>query len=406
MPGGLGHQLHDVGDLDPGFVSGGRQRTLRPDARADQHVDVELLGPGHAGVADRLGDLGLLDGQSAATPGAVGPLGDVIDVLEDQTRDRVEDEAGCLVDPLALVEPARVVIGHGLVDRFLELELAVLDQLGDQLDDLHHLDVEVRPEVRRIVLGEVDVVVRLDGDDALHAGGAPVRQVVLGEGPGLLDVAHLGRRATAAPLLVHQAELEARLLQHLGGGPRVRRPVERGLAVDEHDRLAADRDLQTFRPVADVLLAVGLAVLGAEHGLVLELVGQPVPELPTVPVQPLVDHQRPRGPYDLHRLGPGLIEVTDEQGVRAPDLTRSALGAVDVVVGDVGDVEQTLVHRDDVGVEGGRRVVLVPRHLHDRADLAAELVAGGEAVVAVLPPPLDELALELPVLTRCGSPAC
>ena len=220
----------------------------------------------------------------------------------------------------------------------------------------------------------------------LHAGGAPVRQIVLGEGPGLLDVPHLGRRAAAAPLLVHQTELDARLLQHLSGGPGVRRAVERGLAVDEHDRLAADGDVQPVGPVPDVLLAAGLAVPGAKHGLVLELVGQPVPQLPAVPVQSLVDHQRPRGPDDLHRLGTGLVEVTDEQGVRAPDLTRPALGAVDVVVGHVGDVEQPLVHRDDVGVEGGGRVVLVPRDLHDRADLAAELVSGGEAVVAVLPP--------------------
>ena len=217
---------------------------------------------------------------------------------------------------------------------------------------------------------------RLDGDDSLDAGSAPVGQIVLGESPGLLDVPHLGSRATAAPLLVHQAELEARLLQHLGGGTGVRRTVERGLAVDEHDRLAADRDLETFCPVTDVILAVGLAVPGAEHGLVLEFVRQPVPELPTVPVQPFVDHQCPRGPYHLHRLGPRLIEVTDEQGVRAPDLTRSALGAVDVVIGDVLDVEQTLVHRNDVGVERGRRMVLVPRHLGYRADLAAELVAG------------------------------
>ena len=52
----------------------------------------------------------------------------------------------------------------------------------------------------------------------LTPDGAPVRQIVLGERPGLLDVPHLGSRATAAPLLVHQAELDARLLQHLGGG--------------------------------------------------------------------------------------------------------------------------------------------------------------------------------------------
>ena len=41
------------------------------------------------------------------------------------------------MDPLALVEPARVVVGHGLVDRLLELELAVLDEVGYQLEDLN-----------------------------------------------------------------------------------------------------------------------------------------------------------------------------------------------------------------------------------------------------------------------------
>jgi hypothetical protein len=64
---------------------------------------------------------------------------------------------------------------------------------------------------------------------------------------------------------------------------------------------------------------------------------------------------------------------------------------VDVVAGDVLDREVALVHRHDVRVERGRRVGLVPRDLHDRADLAAELVAGAVAVVGGVPPFLDEL---------------
>ena len=95
-----------------------------------------------------------------------------------------------------------------------------------------------------------------------------------------------------------------------------------------------------------------------------------------VAVQPLVDHQRPCGPHDLHGLGPSLVEVADEQACWGTGSHSPALGAVDVVIGDVVDVEQALVHRDDVGVERGRRVVLAPGHLGDRADLAAELVAG------------------------------
>ena len=86
--GGLGDQLDDVGHLDADIVAGGRQRPLRPDAGTDEHVDAEFLAArASAGVADRLGDLGLLDGQSAAAAGAVRPLRDVVDVLERQARE-------------------------------------------------------------------------------------------------------------------------------------------------------------------------------------------------------------------------------------------------------------------------------------------------------------------------------
>src|SRR3712207_8705284 len=51
-------------------------------------------------------------------------------------------------------------------------------------------------------------------------------------------------RSAAAPLVLHEAELVAGHLQHLRHGPRDRRPVEGGLAVDEQDRLAADRDVE------------------------------------------------------------------------------------------------------------------------------------------------------------------
>ena len=42
----------------------------------------------------------------------------------------------------------------------------------------------------------------------LGADGPPVGHVVLGELAGPLDVAHLGGRAPAAPLLAHQSELD------------------------------------------------------------------------------------------------------------------------------------------------------------------------------------------------------
>ena len=218
---------------------------------------------------------------------------------------------------------------------------------------------------------------------------------------GLLDVAHLGGRAATTPLLVHQTELDAGLLQHLGGGAGVRRPVERGLAVDEHDGLAADRDVQTLGPGADVRLALRLAFVGgAQDGLVREFLGQPVPQLPAVAVQTLVHHECPRSAHHFDRLGAGLVEVADEKSIGAADLAPAALHAVHIVVGDVLDVQQAFVHRDDVGHERGGRVVLIAGDLGDGAHLAAELVAGGEAVVAVLPPAIDEVRLGL--LVVCG----
>ena len=317
----------------------------------------------------------------------------MVDVLERQARDRAQDLARGLVDALALVEPARVVVGDRPVDRLLELEAPVADELREQLHDLHDLDVEVVAEVGRIVLGEVDVVVRLDGDDPLRPRGPPVGQVVLGEAARLLDVAHLRRGAATAPLLVHQAELDPGLLQHLRRRARDRGPVEGRLAVDEHHGLAADRQVEPLGPVAHVLLAVRLPVLDAEHGLVLELVGQPVPQLPALAVEPLVDQQRPCRADHLHGLRARPVEVAHEQRVGAAQLARAALRAVDVVVGDVLDREDALLHRDDVRVERRGRVVLVARDLGDRTRLAAELVARGEAVVGVLAPALDEFVL-------------
>ena len=160
------------------------------------------------------------------------------------------------MDVLALVEPTRVVVGHGSLDRLRELEPSFSNEVGDELDDLHDLDIEVGAEVRRIVLGEVDVVMRLDGDDTLHARGTPVGEVVFGERTRLLDVPHLGSGTTATPLLVHQAELDAGLLQHLGGRACVGRAVERRLAVGEQDRLAADGNVEAGGPVPYVVLAL------------------------------------------------------------------------------------------------------------------------------------------------------
>ena len=154
-----------------------------------------------------------------------------------------------------------------------------------------------------------------------------------------------------------------------------------------------------FSPSAqlrDVGLALRLTLVGgAEHRLVGEVTGQPVPELPAVAVETLVDHQGSRRAHHFHGLGAGLVEVADEQRVGATDFASAALHAVDVVVGDVLDVEQAAVHRDDVGHERRRRVVFVSGHLHYRAHFTAELVARGIAVVPIFPPAFDELLLAI-----------
>ena len=72
-------------------------------------------------VADLLGDLRLLDREATAPAGAVGPLRDMVDVLERQSGDRVQDEPGRFVDVLALVEPTGIVVGHDFVDRRRQL---------------------------------------------------------------------------------------------------------------------------------------------------------------------------------------------------------------------------------------------------------------------------------------------
>ena len=207
-----------------------------------------------AAAADLRGDLGLLDRQPAAAARAVRPLRDVVDVAELDPGHRAQQLARRRVHALALVEPARVVVGDGALDRLRERDPALLDEVVDELDAEDDLELVVVAEVARVVLGEGDEVVRVGGDDPLRADRAPVGDVVLGVLAGEVDVAHLGGRAAAAPLLAHQAELDARRLQQLRERARVGGAVEGRLAVDEQDRLAADRDVEALGPVGDVLL--------------------------------------------------------------------------------------------------------------------------------------------------------
>ena len=220
------------------------------------------------------------------------------------------------------------------------------------------------------------------------AGRAPVGDVVVGETPCLVGVAHLGRRSTAAPLLAHQAELVTGGLQDLRDRPRHAGPVVRRLTVHEQHCRPADRDVQAVGPVPHPALA---DLGGAQDRLMGRLVGPLVPGPPLLLVDAAVHRQCPDGLDHIHCAGPEAVEVAGEQGVGTAQFARAALRAVDVIGCHVGDLELTLFHRDDVRVKGGRRPGLVPGDLHDRTDFAAELVPGGEAVVGRVAPLRHEL---------------
>src|SRR5690606_38475265 len=183
---------------------------------------------------------------------------------------------------------------------------------------------------------------------------------------GAIGVAHLGGRAAAAPLFAHQAELDTGCLQDLRGGSWDGRPEEGALAVAEQDGLAPDRDTEALRPVRDVLLAHRDVT---QHRFALPLGGGIDPPLPPWLVDAGFDGERTHRLDDVDRPGTEAVEVAGEQGVGAAQLACTALGAVDVVAGDVLDGQVALFHRHDVRVKRRRAVYLVPGHLHDRADL-------------------------------------
>ena len=279
------------------------------------------------------------------------------------------------------------MVGDGAVHRDGGREPSSPQELREHFNDEHDFDVEFLTEVLGVVLGEADVVVRVQDEDALGPRRAPIVEVVACESLGLVDVAHLGGGAAAAPLVLHQAELVAGHLQHLGHRAGNRRAVEGGLTVDEEDRVSADGDVQAGRPVAHLVLADRCL---PEDGLVCAQVGALVPRPPLRLVDTALDR---KGAHRLDHIdGPRAeaIEITSEQRVGAAQLAGAALGAVDVVGSDVGNLELAALHRHDVGVKGGGRPRLVALDLRHRADLAAELVPRGEAVVRGVAPLLDE----------------
>src|ERR687898_820150 len=164
-PRRLRHELHQVDDLDALLFALLCQRPLGPHAGGYERVNLERLGALHAAPADLGGEVGTLDRQPGARAGAVRPLRDVVDVLEGESGDRAQDLARFLVNALALVEAAGVVIGGGPLDRLRELQPAVADEFRDELDDEDDLEVVVVAKEARIVLGEGDVVVGVEDED-------------------------------------------------------------------------------------------------------------------------------------------------------------------------------------------------------------------------------------------------
>ncbi len=128
IPADLRDELEEVHHVEVRLGAGLGQRALRPRAGADERVDpvVELLRLRHPPAADLLRELRLLDRQPAAAAGAVGPLRDAIDVVERDPRHRAQQLARRRVHALALVQPARVVVGDRALDRLRELDPALL----------------------------------------------------------------------------------------------------------------------------------------------------------------------------------------------------------------------------------------------------------------------------------------
>src|ERR671919_2451866 len=128
----LGDELHQVDDLDVLLPTLLGERPLRPHAGRDERVDLERLRALDAAPADLRRQVGPLDPEPGARAGAVGPLRDVVDVLEGQAGDRPQDLPGSLVDPLPLIEPAGIVVGRDPLGRDGQLQLSVLKELRDE----------------------------------------------------------------------------------------------------------------------------------------------------------------------------------------------------------------------------------------------------------------------------------
>ena len=148
------------------------------------------------------------------------------------------------------------------------------------------------------------------------------------------------------------------------------------------------RKVEAIGPVGYVVLVNGHTV---EHGLAPRLVRERVPALPLRLLDALLDSERSHCLDQIDRARPKAVEVAGKEGVRAAELAGPALRAVDVVAAtsSIPRCPFSMATTFAWNAVGG--MGLVSGHLHDGADLAAELVARAEAAIRGVAPLLDEL---------------
>src|SRR5438094_4790080 len=213
-----------------------RFRALGGDAVAEHRQaegarrrDPRRLGPQSlldAVVVDARPDLLLHPHAAAAGPAAEASLVVALDLDELRARDGLDDRTGRVIDVIPAAEVARIVVGELAVDRFARLELALLDQAGQQLRVMD--DLVVPAELGELVLDGVEAV-RAGRDHLPNLGGVHRLDVGLGLGLVQVLVADAPRRVAVAGLRpAEDGEVDTGFLQQPDEGTR-HRPV--GLVI-------------------------------------------------------------------------------------------------------------------------------------------------------------------------------
>src|SRR5215204_90208 len=121
----LRDELHQVDHLHVLLLALFGERPFRPHTGRDKRVDLERLGALDPPTADLRGQIGALDPESRARARAIRPLGDMVDVLKREPRDRPQDLARGGVDAFPLVQPTGVMVGNHALDRDGKLQLSL-----------------------------------------------------------------------------------------------------------------------------------------------------------------------------------------------------------------------------------------------------------------------------------------